>query len=316
MIRKQYLFNSKQLKISSKLNNLLSQENNLIDRNCIICNSYNYQHISNTDRYGIKYFTGICKDCGLLQQYKYPNNDFVNMFYEKYYNDLYSFFKSPEDRFNSRFKSAQYKYDIIKKYLKNNIKNSVLEIGCGSGGILSFFQTKNYEVYGLDYQNDHLDYAKKKNITTFSNYKKINRKFDLIILSHVLEHLVSVDDVLTKCKNLLNDKGIIYIEVPSLESISEHYHYEIKNFLHIAHVTHFTKKTFMNLINLKGFKIKYINSKIHAVIEPYNSENRIINNYNDTKKILRKNKILKLIFLPFLDIFKIIKKIIKILIYK
>ena len=38
----------------------------------------------------------------------------------------------------------------------------VLEIGCGSGGILSFFQSKNFQVYGLDYQNDHLDYAKKK----------------------------------------------------------------------------------------------------------------------------------------------------------
>ncbi len=315
MIRKNYLFNSNQIKIVDKLNSLIADGKNNVNRSCILCNKEDFEKLSNIDRYGIKYFTGICKICGLTQQYKYPNKEFVNLFYEKYYNDLYSFFKSPEDRFLSRYKSAEYKYDTIKKYLKNDLKNSVLEIGCGSGGILSFFQSKNFQVYGIDYQNDHLDYAKKKNITIFSDYDKIDRKFDLIILSHVLEHLVSVDDILTKCKNLLNDKGIIYIEVPSLESISDHYHYEIKNFLHIAHVTHFTKKTFINFINLKGFKIKYINSKIHAVVEIDKSHNNITNNYNDTKKILRKNKILKFFSLPFY-IFKMLKKTIKLVLIK
>jgi 2-polyprenyl-3-methyl-5-hydroxy-6-metoxy-1,4-benzoquinol methylase len=48
---------------------------------------------------------------------------------------------------------------------------------------------------------------------------KSNEKFDLIILSHVLEHLLNPSVFLKKIKSILSDNGILYIEVPSLEGI-------------------------------------------------------------------------------------------------
>ena len=239
MIRRKYLFNDYQLKISNKLNSILDTEKNILTRSCILCKNNNFEKVSKVDRYGIKYFTGICKKCGLMQQYKYPNKEFINLFYEKYYNNLYAFFKNPEERFISQFNSAKYKFDILKDFINFKNDTNVLEIGCGAGGILAFFKSKNCKVIGIDYENEHLEYARKKNITTYTSYEKINKKFDLIILSHVLEHLVYIDDILNVCKNLIKKDGLIYIEVPSIESISKHYDYDIQNFLHIAHVTHF-----------------------------------------------------------------------------
>ena len=104
--------------------------------------------------------------------------------------------------------------------------------------------------------------------------------------------------------------------MPSIESISKHYDYDIQNFLHIAHVTHFTKSTFINFINLKGFNIKFINNKIHSIIFPSKSSDLIIDNYFDTKKILKNIKIKKLIFLPIENILKMIKNVLKKVIYK
>ena len=294
---------------------MLDTEKNILTRSCILCKNNDFEKISKVDRYGIKYFTGICKKCGLTQQYKYPNKEFTNVFYEKYYNYLYAFFKNPEERFISQFNSAKYKFDILKDFINFKNDTNVLEIGCGAGGILAFFKSKNCKVIGIDYENEHLEYARKKNITTHTSYEKINKKFDLIILSHVLEHLVYIDDILNICKNLIKKDGLIYIEVPSIESISKHYDYDIQNFLHIAHVTHFTKSTFINFINLKGFNIKFINDKIHSIIFPSKSSDLIINNYFDTKKILKNIKIKKIIFLPIENILKMIKNVLKKAIY-
>lgn len=311
MIRKNYVFDLNQIKIAFHLNSLLDENNIFLNRSCILCSNDNFESIAKTDRYGLKYYTGICIDCGLTQQYKYPNKKFINLFYEKFYNDLYAFFKDPEERFISQFNSAKYKFDILSKYINFDKCRSVLEIGCGAGGILSFFQSKNCEVIGVDYENDHLEYARKKNVKAYSNYEKINSKFDIIILSHVLEHLVNVDSILNICKKLIKKDGLIYVEVPSIESISKHYNYDLRNFLHIAHVTHFTKNTFVNFINLKGFKIKYVNNYIHSVIYPSETNKKIINNYFETKKILKMLKVKKFFILPIINIIKILKSIIK-----
>ena len=311
MIRKKYLFNSNQQKIVNNLNSLIDENINLLKRSCILCNSDDFESIAKVDRYGLQYYTGICLKCGLTQQYKYPNETFINLFYEKFYNDLYAFFKNPEERFISQFNSGEYKFNILKKYMNFDNTKSVLEIGCGAGGILSFFQSKKCEVVGIDYENDHLEYARKKNILAYSNYEKINQKFDIIILSHVLEHLVSAENILDICKKLIKKDGLIYVEVPSIESIPKHYDCDIRNFLHIAHVTHFTKNTFINFMNVKGFNVKYMNNLIHSLVYPAETNKKIINNYSDTKNILKIIKIKKFSIIPFLNIMKILKNIIK-----
>lgn len=316
MIRKNYFFNSNQLKIVNKLNSLIIENENILNRSCILCDNSDFDKLSTIDRYGIQYFAGICKKCGLTQQYKYPNKDFINLFYEKYYNDLYAFFKNPEERFISQLNSAKYKYYLLKKFINFNINRNVLEIGCGTGGILSFFKSMNCDVTGIDYENDHLEFARKKNIPVHSKFENINKKFDIIILSHVLEHLVNVDEILDICKNFLKNDGLIYLEVPSIESVTKHYDFDINNFLHIAHVTHFTKKTFINFINLKGFKVKFVNNFIHSIIYPSQTNAKIINNYGNTKKILRNIKINKFFLLPLISFIKMLKFIVKKIIFR
>ena len=311
MIRKQYYFNKRQIEIVNLLNNQINENKSLISRNCILCNGDDYLHLGDTDRYGIKYYTGICKKCGLAQQYLYPNEEFIKLFYEKYYNDLYSFFENPKSRFISQFNNASYKYDIIKKYINKKFQNNLLEIGCGAGGILSFFQSKGFNCHGIDFENDHLDYARNKNIKVFSNIENIKEKFDVIILSHVIEHLISVEEIFTQCKKLLNDNGLIYIEVPSLESINKHYYSDLKNFLHIAHVTHFSEKTFMNFVKLHNFEILYLNKDIHSILKYKEQNEKIINNFADTKKILKMVKISKFFIYPFFHIKNSLKIIIK-----
>lgn len=308
MIEKKYLYNDYQLKISKILDNLLSNSNIFEKRNCGICNSNEFEVISDKDRYGLEYHTGICKKCGLLQQYRYPNKEFIHLFYTKYYNGLYSFFKDASHRFKNQYETADYKFKLVSKFLNPNQKK-VLEIGCGPGGILSYFKTQGFDCIGIDYDNEDLQYGKSLGLQLYDVKKEINQKFDLIILSHVIEHLEDFNKFIEYLEKYIKNNTYIYIEVPSIESIKIHYDSKLLNFLHIAHVTHFSLNTFKNFLIKYNLHAHYIDNKIHAVLS-FNSgiKNKIIvNYYQNTKKLLKQ----LLLYHPFIYSKNFIKKTLK-----
>ena len=122
---------------------------------CLICNKDNFEIISKTDRYGLYYPTGICVNCGNLQQTEYLNDEMLKIFYSKYYNKIYFNFDNIKERFKSQYKLAINKFQFINNHLnefkiiKENFK--ILEIGCGPFEIISktevfFFKEKGFNV--------------------------------------------------------------------------------------------------------------------------------------------------------------------------
>ena len=234
---------------------------------CIICKSNKFNIINEIDRYGFFYPTGICKNCGMVQQSIYYTNSFLEKFYSKYYNLFYGHFKNPEERFNSQYLGAKKSYQFVKNYIDHK-KTKILEIGCGAGGILKYYQDKGFYVKGLDYDNSQLNYGISKSLNLINNnYYNSTEKFDLIILSHVLEHMSEPEKEIDKIKQYLSKDGIVYIEVPSIHSIKNlNYNYNIRNFFHIAHFLHFSKMTFINFMKINNLKIIKINDDIQSIV--------------------------------------------------
>ena len=115
---------------------------------------------------------------------------------------------------------GEYIYAFICEFI-NDKKINVLEFGCGSGGILDTLKNKTKsEVIGIDLDKQAVSFGKQKGINLLSvdldNLK--DNKFDLIIASHVMEHLDNPQVTLGKLAELLNDGGYIYIEVPGVEN--------------------------------------------------------------------------------------------------
>lgn len=100
----------------------------------------------------------------------------------------------------------------------------VLEIGCG-GGVNLYPIKKRYgdkvAVYGLDISPVAIDYAKKLSIGEFrqgsADQRCFSEKFDVIIISDVLEHLPGVEQVaktLEVVQSSLTDHGLFYLLCP------------------------------------------------------------------------------------------------------
>jgi SAM-dependent methyltransferase len=120
----------------------------------------------------------------------------------------------------------EYYIPYIEKYFSpNNI--SVLEIGCGQGGNLYPFYERNCNVVGLDLSGDKILAARyifsQKQIqgVTFefraeNIYDTIDdRKYDLILVHDVIEHVREKQILLDKAKQMLTKNGIIFFKFPA-----------------------------------------------------------------------------------------------------
>src|SRR5581483_817052 len=101
--------------------------------------------------------------------------------------------------------------------------STVLDAGCGDGGLLKEMQKKwEFDAYGLDISKNGTDRAKKNGIKAkvadLSKKFPFNDeiKFDLIIANELIEHLNDPDLFLRECNRVLARDGLLIIGTPNL----------------------------------------------------------------------------------------------------
>ena len=229
----------------------------LIDLNCFVCSNTDFQKIASFDRYGFDYPTGICRCCGNVQQMKYYTQEDLVNFYTNFYREIYDGRTPEELAYFQRTTSAPKIYNFLQL---NGIKNgcSVLEVGCGAGGILDYLKSKGFEVLGTDFDEKHLAHAEEENIAVRHGgleQVKPHERFDLIILNHVLEHIVDPVEFLKLVSQHLTSIGKLIIEVPTLESLkSGAYGSDFMAFLQNAHTCHYSEATLNAVCTKAGLR--------------------------------------------------------------
>lgn len=132
---------------------------------------------------------------------------------------LQSNYNDPESLGKKRQWISQFAY--AKPFMSKNKK--LLEIGTGAGQAINWFEENGFAVIGIEPDKNSVELINKKLkqghvISGFAEELSLKEKFDIIWLSHVFEHLIRPDLFLEKCKENLNEDGIIFIEVPNCEN--------------------------------------------------------------------------------------------------
>ena len=105
----------------------------------------------------------------------------------------------------------------LSQYLHKDAR--VVDIGCGNGGLLAALaRCLPLSLTGIDPARRCSERVRAAGFSAWQGHlnqlPEIGGHYDLVILSHVLEHVVDVDGALSSVKNLLAPGGRIYIEVP------------------------------------------------------------------------------------------------------
>ncbi|MDC3083333.1 class I SAM-dependent methyltransferase [Pelagibacteraceae bacterium] len=141
------------------------------------------------------------------------------------------------------------------KLLKNK---NILDFGCGWGSFLS--NIKNYKsLNGVELRRECINHIKNNNkkikISNDINYFK--KKFDIITMFHVLEHIPYQVNTLKILKSKLKNKGKIIIEVPHAEDflILQDDLKEFKKFTFWSeHLILHTQRSLKSVLLKSGFK--------------------------------------------------------------
>ena len=183
---------------------------------------------------------------------------------------------------------------ILNSINQPNIKfRKILEIGPGLGFIMKFFKKKYPDVEYCIIESDTENLEKLKKLAS-NYYDDIdiapNEYFDLVVISHVLEHTNSPIIFLEKIKSKLKKGGYIFIEVPN-----EDYKFKKEDEPHLLFFNHNSFRILLEKIELNCIKISYHGPEIKRGY----IKNFIIKIYNFLDHKLSKIGILLPIYILF-----------------
>lgn len=132
----------------------------------------------------------------------------------------------------------------------------VLEIGCGFGETLHLFRGMGMSPVGIDASPKRIAVCRAEGLNAFevplSDLSVVGNlgPFDLITSSHVLEHILDLDQHLTQISELVHDGTCLHFEVPNASQ--EHVFYRGYDPVHL-HV--FSLRSLGCLLSKYGFTI-------------------------------------------------------------
>jgi 2-polyprenyl-3-methyl-5-hydroxy-6-metoxy-1,4-benzoquinol methylase len=159
-----------------------------------------------------------CSNCELLQT-EFVNDDFLSYYYDQIYRKNIANKLSPE-YFSFMEARGKSQYRFIAQFSPRSKPKRILDYGAGAGETIKQFSDYGEQIFACEYDtgmNEHLEKIPGIQIVDPKKifYKKYHKFFDTIILSHVLEHMSNPHAFLNKAWSVLDDEGLLFIEVPN-----------------------------------------------------------------------------------------------------
>ena len=193
----------------------------------------------------------ICTRCGLVYQSPRMSAEELEAFYTAEYRRLYQGNEGPSPKdLQVQAQRAQALLAFTQATVPSVQRH--LDIGCSAGFLLKAFQ-KHYdcEARGIEPGNAYRQYTQPRGLMVYPTLEALlaaeEPPFDLVSMSHVLEHLPDPVGYLTVLREkLLTSNGWLLVEVPNLYC---HDSFEI------AHLTNFSAHTLRQTLHQAGYEI-------------------------------------------------------------
>ena len=172
-----------------------------------------------------------CKNCGLYYLNPRPDISELKTIYPDNYYSYQVEEKSKDQRSQNsalyKIRKAIYVGRLIKVLeLCNRSKLRILDVGCGDGRALNWYKAvEKYDVetFGVDFDAASVGKARAAGhevyLGTFEDAQIPNDYFDLVIATHVIEHVADPKAFARKAFEVLKPGGIFLCETPNVDSL-------------------------------------------------------------------------------------------------
>ncbi|WP_111308726.1 class I SAM-dependent methyltransferase [Confluentibacter sediminis] len=191
---------------------------------------------------------------GFLETYPQPSSEKLPDYYKS--EDYISHTNSKRNLFENIYHLVR-RFSLNKKLKLINSFSSekkLLDIGCGTGDFLQIAKNNNWDVFGVEPNEQARSIANAKTGHSVFNVDKLLEfnpsSFDVITLWHVLEHLPNLEEQIPLFKKLLKPNGTLIIAVPNYKSYDAKFYkaywaaYDVPR-----HLWHFNKQSISKLFS-------------------------------------------------------------------
>lgn len=200
----------------------------------------------------------ICVKCGFIFNDRFYNENELEAFYEEKYRG--------DEIHTGHLITANRKIGMLEatlgEYLKENKDLKICDVGAGIGYLLRWARDKygHKQIFGSEFDIKARRFAKNSfDIDLIKDFDD-TQKYDLICMTHILEHIIDPVAELQKMKAALTEKGRIHLSTPlwlnRVELSSTGEPMEFDGVFPEDHINCWTKKQLKRLIQNVGLKIE------------------------------------------------------------
>jgi 2-polyprenyl-3-methyl-5-hydroxy-6-metoxy-1,4-benzoquinol methylase len=155
---------------------------------------------------------------------------------------------------------------VIIGYLCQRLRNRgagqrLLDIGFGNGRLLETARAYGFEAYGIESSRARCQaleplLGERVQRAWLGDSELPWGSFDVVVMSHVVEHLPDPATALRRVRDAMNDEGLVYVAVPDIESLQ--FRVLGRRWVAInavAHFQYFNEESLTRLLDDAGFEI-------------------------------------------------------------
>lgn len=144
---------------------------------------------------------------------------------------------------------------------------SLLDVGCGIGILLSEARGRGWEVKGVEVAEWAASYAQEQGLPVINSglreAKLAPMSFDVIVMTHVLEHMEHPEEELSEACRLLKADGLLVIRTPNFASLMARWERQDWPLLRAQeHVWFFSPRTLRRLLKEAGLEVTSVRTAV------------------------------------------------------
>ncbi len=222
---------------------------------CIVCNGTARDPLVSVEGWEVM----CCRDCGLGILDPRPTAHSLSALYDDTYFTTRQAAPLQAAAVKKAIRGAGRMLRSLKRYKSGG---RLLDIGCGAGYFLAAAREAGFDVRGVEPSSWGIDVARgilnlPVDQVSIESVEFAPESFDLVNLSHVLEHVSSPLVLLAKVRQWLVSDGIVVITLPNHASYdTRRYGAHWYGWQVPYHLWHFTPSTLTRLLSEHGFRVE------------------------------------------------------------
>ena len=222
-----------------------------IVKNCLLCSSDQNLHFDTRTFAGRIVENRICQSCGFVFQSPRMTSDEAENFYTSEYRQLYQGSPGPNPK---DLHMQELRAGLLASFAGRHIHqvSRHLDIGSSAGSLnQSIHQKFDSQSVGVEPGQAYREFASAAGFKVYASLQEMQSagetKFDLVTMSHVLEHILDPLSYLVHLREqILTEDGCLLVEVPNL-----YFHDSFE----VAHLSSFSIHTLRQLLRKAGFEM-------------------------------------------------------------